>query len=113
MIDLDRARRETPGCQQVTHFNNAGAALMPEPVLAATLNHLRREAQIGGYEAADKMAAELAQFYETTARRSMPTPMFTTTPSTWSTPAAIFPVCHQATTCVQLYASRLNSVLMV
>jgi cysteine desulfurase / selenocysteine lyase len=67
MMDLDRARRETPGCQHVTHFNNAGAALMPEPVLAAMLDYLQLEAQIGGYEAADKMAAELNQFYETTA----------------------------------------------
>jgi cysteine desulfurase / selenocysteine lyase len=67
MIDLNRARQETPGCQHVTHFNNAGAALMPQPVLAATLDHLHREARSGGYEAADKMAAELNQFYEVTA----------------------------------------------
>jgi cysteine desulfurase / selenocysteine lyase len=67
MIDLNRARQETPGCQHMTHFNNAGAALMPQPVLTATLDHLHREAQIGGYEAADKMAAELNQFYEVTA----------------------------------------------
>ena len=67
MIDLNRAWRETPGCQHVTHFNNAGAALMPQPVLTATLDHLHREAQLGGYEAADKMAAELTEFYEVTA----------------------------------------------
>jgi cysteine desulfurase / selenocysteine lyase len=67
MIDLNRARQETPGCQHVTHFNNAGAALMPQPVLVATLDHLHREARSGGYEAADKMAAELTEFYEVTA----------------------------------------------
>jgi selenocysteine lyase/cysteine desulfurase len=63
MIDLERARRETPGCDHVIHFNNAGASLSPTPVLAATMDHLRLEAQIGGYEAADQTAAELEQFY--------------------------------------------------
>jgi cysteine desulfurase / selenocysteine lyase len=67
MIDLSRARRETPGCQHVTHFNNAGAALMPEPVLATMLDYLQLEAQIGGYEAADQMAAELNGFHDVTA----------------------------------------------
>jgi cysteine desulfurase / selenocysteine lyase len=52
MIDLERARRETPGCQHVIHLNNAGASLMPEPVLRAVTEHLELEARIGGYEAA-------------------------------------------------------------
>jgi cysteine desulfurase / selenocysteine lyase len=52
MIDLERARRETPGCQHVVHLNNAGASLMPDPVLRAVTDHLELEARIGGYEAA-------------------------------------------------------------
>lgn len=52
-IDLDRVRADTPGCANVTHLNNAGASLMPAPVLDAFVEHARLEAAIGGYEAAD------------------------------------------------------------
>ena len=51
-FDIERARRDTPAASQVLHFNNAGAALMPEPVLRAQLDHLQLEVKIGGYEAA-------------------------------------------------------------
>ena len=67
-IDLVRARRETPGCTQVLHFNNAGAALMPAPVLAATISHLELEARIGGYEAADRAHEAVERVYDATAR---------------------------------------------
>ncbi len=66
-IDLDRARRETPGCANVAHFNNAGAGLMPQPVLDATTNHLRLEAEIGGYEAFARNGAALDRSYDSAA----------------------------------------------
>jgi len=43
-FDVHRAPRETPGCENVIHFNNAGANLMPQPVLDAVSNHLHLEA---------------------------------------------------------------------
>ena len=66
-LDLERARRETPGCATVLHFNNAGAALMPKPVLDALQRHLQLEATIGGYEAADRERAAVERVYDALA----------------------------------------------
>ena len=68
MIDVARVRAETPGCRTVIHFNNAGAALQPQPVLDAVLGHLRLETEIGGYEAADRAEAALEGVYGSIAR---------------------------------------------
>jgi selenocysteine lyase/cysteine desulfurase len=65
---LDRWRRETPGCRERIHLNNAGAALMPRPVIDALTGHLAREAAIGGYEAADEAAPRVRETYELVAR---------------------------------------------
>ncbi len=67
-LDLARARRETPGCAEVLHLNNAGAALMPRPVIDAHVAHVRREARVGGYEAAAAMREELEAVYASVAR---------------------------------------------
>lgn len=67
-IDLDRVRRDTPACAQVLHFNNAGASLMPGPVLDALVGHLQLEGQIGGYEAAARAAPAVDHVYDALAR---------------------------------------------
>ncbi len=63
MIDVPRARRETPGCEHVTHLNNAGASLPPQPVLDAVIGHLELESRVGGYEAHEQNEAAIDRFY--------------------------------------------------
>ncbi len=67
MIDLARARRETPGCDQVLHFNNAGAALQPQTVLDSVRHHLDLEAARGGYEAAAMAHEPIEGVYDSIA----------------------------------------------
>ena len=50
MIDVERLRSETPGTEHVAHLNNAGAALMPSPVIDAVTDWIGHEANHGGYE---------------------------------------------------------------
>ena len=63
MIDLETVRAETPGCDNILHFNNAGCALSPHPVIDSVVSHLHLEQQIGGYEAAIQAQKEVANFY--------------------------------------------------
>jgi cysteine desulfurase / selenocysteine lyase len=66
--DITRLRAETAGCEQSIFFNNAGASLQPRPVVARVMEHLRLEEQVGGYEAADRVAPELEGLYGCVAR---------------------------------------------
>lgn len=67
MLDLAAIRADTPGVQHRVHLNNAGAALMPTPVLDAMRAHLELEGRIGGYEAADLRAEAVQGVYEAVA----------------------------------------------
>jgi selenocysteine lyase/cysteine desulfurase len=62
-LDLAALRADTPGCEHVVHFNNAGCGLVPKSVLAAMIDHLQLESRIGGYEAAAVRADEIRSFY--------------------------------------------------
>jgi selenocysteine lyase/cysteine desulfurase len=66
-LDVPSLRSDTPGVANVVHFNNAGAALSPRPVLEAVTSHLAREAAIGGYEAAAEAADRSADAYDAIA----------------------------------------------
>ncbi|MEM9157358.1 MAG: aminotransferase class V-fold PLP-dependent enzyme [Cyanobacteria bacterium P01_F01_bin.33] len=63
MIDIERVRADTPACEHVLHFNNAGASLMPAPVFDAVQRVLHEENSVGGYEAERRASEDLAAFY--------------------------------------------------
>jgi selenocysteine lyase/cysteine desulfurase len=68
VLDIARIRADTSGCAQIVHFNNAGAALQPRPVVDTVRGHLEAEALTGGYEAADAATDRLAGAYGSLAR---------------------------------------------
>ena len=65
---IQRVRDDTPGVQSVVHFNNAGSALPPNVVVDAVVGHVRREAEIGGYEASAEAGPRLDAVYDSLAR---------------------------------------------
>lgn len=62
-MNIEQLRADTPAVAQLIHFNNAGAALMPTPVIEVMTRHIQLEASLGGYEAAGKQSAELENVY--------------------------------------------------
>ncbi|QZP32358.1 aminotransferase class V-fold PLP-dependent enzyme [Pseudomonas sp. DR48] len=62
-MNIEQLRADTPGVANLIHFNNAGAALMPGPVIEAMIRHIQLEANLGGYEAAGQQSAELENVY--------------------------------------------------
>ena len=67
MIDdaqLAEIRADTPGLAHGAHLLACGSSLQPRPVVDAVINHLKLEAEIGGYEAAEENAAAHEGVYD-------------------------------------------------
>ncbi len=67
-LDIAKIRADTPGVEKVAHFNNAGASLMPTPVLDVQIEHLKLETSIGGYEAATAAAVRCEAVYASVSK---------------------------------------------
>lgn len=67
-MDIGKIRSQTPGTDNVIHFNNAGAALMPAAVHTNVADYLEQELNYGGYEVAREHSQELNEVYDTIAR---------------------------------------------
>ena len=67
-IDIARVRKDTPGCENVVHFGNAGSSLPTSATLDAHIGYLELEASIGGYEAMAVASNDLDAFYDAAAR---------------------------------------------
>jgi selenocysteine lyase/cysteine desulfurase len=63
MDEILSFRKETDGCSNVIHLNNAGAGLMPNVVTQSQLDHIKLEAEIGGYEASALRSTAIREFY--------------------------------------------------
>lgn len=53
--NIEQLRAETPGCAIGAHFNHAGASLLANGTVSAITDYLRREALLGGMEAASSV----------------------------------------------------------
>lgn len=67
-INVKAIREDTPACQNIIHFNNAGSSLMPTPVYKILTDYLALEQRIGGYEAFEARQTDFDAFYSTVAR---------------------------------------------
>lgn len=67
-MNIEQLRKDTPACEDILHFNNAGASLIPDPVYRAVIGHLALERDIGAYEAAEKAQGQLDSLYTNLAR---------------------------------------------
>nr|WP_275970444.1 MULTISPECIES: aminotransferase class V-fold PLP-dependent enzyme [unclassified Bradyrhizobium] len=68
VIDINQIRADTPAASRLAYLHNAGAALMPAPVVAAMKGHIDLESEIGGYAAADRASDRLEAVYGSVAR---------------------------------------------
>ncbi|QLY32578.1 aminotransferase class V-fold PLP-dependent enzyme [Nocardia huaxiensis] len=59
MLNLAQLRADTPGCEDKVFLDSAGSSLPATVVLDTQIAHLRREAEVGGYRAANERLDDL------------------------------------------------------
>lgn len=67
MLQIRQLRADTPGCEKVIHFNNAGCSLHTTQILNTVEEYLHLEQTVGGYEAAVLREKEIHSFYTSVA----------------------------------------------
>lgn len=67
-MDIDKIRTDTLHCQDIIHFNNAGASLPTKFVNEAIIHYLTQEETIGGYELEAAKQTEIAEIYDEIAK---------------------------------------------
>jgi len=67
-INLAKVQQDLCAPSELIHFNNAGASLMPKPILDCQIEHLVLEAAIGGYEAAREKSTDITSIYHSVAK---------------------------------------------
>jgi selenocysteine lyase/cysteine desulfurase len=60
-IDVEAVRAATPGCGEQVFLLSAGSSLPTAETLERVVGYLRREAEVGGYAAAEEIVGELVQ----------------------------------------------------
>ncbi len=65
--ELELIRKDTPGVQNVVHFNNAGASLMNIQVAQKVSEYLDHELRYGGYETAIEYRQQIEDTYQNIA----------------------------------------------
>jgi selenocysteine lyase/cysteine desulfurase len=66
-LDVEEIRRDTPSCDRLVHFDNAGCSLMPDPVHSVIAEFQDQEQSIGGYRIGLERKSELDGFYSSAA----------------------------------------------
>ncbi|MBB2975341.1 selenocysteine lyase/cysteine desulfurase [Microbacterium endophyticum] len=67
-IDVAHERRLTTGVAHSAHFNSAGSSLPSHAVVQTVVGHLRREEELGGYEAANEVRPRIESVYDSAAQ---------------------------------------------
>lgn len=66
-MSIEKWRNDTPNCESMIHFNNAGSSLPVQAVNQAIIGYLEEEQSVGGYELEAKRRSELDEFYSEVA----------------------------------------------